>query len=110
MAPSSLRKALSFRVRDDDEVRAYPPARGQQWPLQQCLVPELVEQLVEVLKGRYQDGIQQPTAERDVEVPIILCQEFFEALKGVSQELKVHKHCPLGTDSGEGLCTDWGPA
>ena len=71
MAPSGLKKAVSFRVvelalRDDDAVRAYPPARGQQWPLQQCLVPELVEQLVEVLKGRYQDEIQQPTAEQVV--------------------------------------------
>ena len=65
---------LSFRVgelplRDDDAVRSYPPARRQQWSLQQCLVPEFLEQVVEVLKGRYQDGIQQPTAERVVEVP-----------------------------------------
>ena len=54
MAPSGLTKALSFRVvefasRDDDAVRSYPPARGQQWPLQQCLVQELLEKLVEVL-------------------------------------------------------------
>ena len=55
-APSGLRKALSFRVvelalRDHDAVRSYPPARLQQWRLQQCLLPDLVEQLVEVLKG-----------------------------------------------------------
>ena len=61
MAPSGVKKALFFRVvelalRDDDAGRLYPPARGQQWPLQQGLVPELVEQLVEVLKGRCQDG------------------------------------------------------
>ena len=90
MAPSGLKKALSFRVvelalRDDDAVRSYPPARGQQWPVRLCLVPELVEQLVEVLKGRYQDGIQ-PIAELAVEVPKISCQEFFEALEGVLQE------------------------
>ena len=64
MAPSGLKKALSFRVvelalRDDDAVMSYTPARGQQWPLQQCFEPELVEQCVEVLKGRYQDGIQR---------------------------------------------------
>ena len=43
MAPSGLGKALTFRVvelalRDDDAVRSYPPARGQQWPLQQYFV------------------------------------------------------------------------
>ena len=54
--------------------------------LHKCLVPELVEQLVEVLKWRYQDGIQQPTAKRVVEVPKISCQEYIEALEGVSQE------------------------
>ena len=58
MAPSGLTKALSFRVvelafRDDDAGRSNPPARGQQWLPQQCLVPELVEQLKEVPKGRY---------------------------------------------------------
>ena len=45
-----------------------------------------MEQLVEVLKERYQDGIQQPTAERVVEVPKISCQECIEALDDVSQE------------------------
>ena len=72
MAPGGLEKALSFRVvelalRDDDAVRSHPPARGQQWALQQCLVPEMV-------------------AERVVEVPKIMCHEFFEAVKGVPQE------------------------
>ena len=98
MAPSGLKKALSFRVvelalRDDDAVRSYPPARGQQW-----FVLDLVEQFVEVLKGRYQDGIQQPTAERVVEVPKISCQEHIETLQGVPQEriseekkIEVHK-------------------
>ena len=85
MAPSGLKKALSFRVvelalRDDDAVRSYPPARGQRWALHKCLVPELVEQLVEVLKGRYQDGIQRLTAKLVVEVPKISCKEFFEAV------------------------------
>ena len=87
VAPSGLWKALSFRVvelalRDDDAVRSYPLALGQRWPLQQCFVPELVEEMVEVLKERYQEGIQQPTAERVVEVPKISCQEYIEALKG----------------------------
>ena len=73
MAPSGMKKALSFRVvelalRDDDAVRSDPPARGQQWPPQQCLVPEMVEQLEAVPKGRHQDGFQQPTAEQVVEV------------------------------------------
>ena len=90
MAPSGLKKALSFRVVElalrDDAVRSYPPARGQQWTLQKCLVPKLVEQLVEVLKERYQGGIQQPTAKRVVEVPKISCQEYVEALEGVPQE------------------------
>ena len=55
MAPSGLKKALSFRVVElalrGDAVRSHPPARGQQWPFQQCLVPEMVEQLVAVPKG-----------------------------------------------------------
>ena len=56
MAPSGLKKALSFRVvelalRDGDAVRSNPPTRGQQWLLQQRFVPELVEQLVEVPEG-----------------------------------------------------------
>ena len=43
MAPSGLKKALSFCVvelafRVDDAGRSYPPVRGQQWPPQQCLV------------------------------------------------------------------------
>ena len=34
---------------------------GEGNSIQQCLVPELVEQLVEVLKGRYQDGSRLPS-------------------------------------------------
>ena len=91
MAPSGLKKALPFFVvelalRDDDAVRSNPPTRGQQWPLQQCFVLELVEQSVEVPKVRYQDGIQQRIAERVVEVPKVSCQECFEAVKDVPQE------------------------
>ena len=41
---------------------------------------------MEVPKGRYQDGIQQPTAERVVDVPKISCQEKIEADKDVPQE------------------------
>ena len=53
IAPGGLKRALSFRVvelvlRDDGAVGSIPQARGEQWPLQQRLVPEMVEQLVKV--------------------------------------------------------------
>ena len=107
MASCGLKKALSFRIVElalrDDAVMSYPPARGQQWPLQQCFVPELVEHLVEVLKARYQDGLQQPTAERVVEVPKISCQECIEALKGVPQERSSEEKFEVHTSSPNGF-------
>ena len=58
-------------------ARSIPQARGQQWSLPQPLVPEMVEQLVEVPKERYQDGIQQRTAEQIVALPapVLLCSQ-----------------------------------
>ena len=80
MTPSGLKKILSFSVvelalRDDEVVRSVSQARGQQQrPLrprfvEQSLVPEMVQQLVEVPKVTYQDGIQRRTAEHIVDRP-----------------------------------------
>ena len=46
----------------------------------------MVEQVVAVPKERHQDGIQQPTAERVIEVLKISCQEYIEAVKDVPHE------------------------
>ena len=83
-------------------------------------------------EGRYQDGIQQPTAERLVEVPKISCQEYIKAVKDVPQErisersarrasaahsgadtdyegrVRGAQNCPSGTDSGDSRGGDAG--
>ena len=69
---------VELALRDDDAVRSIPQARGQQWPLQQRV-------WWKCRKGRYQDGIQQRTAER-VEVPKISCGENAEVAKTALQE------------------------
>ena len=94
VAPSGLKKTLFFRVelalRDDGAVRSIPQARGQQWPLQQRLVPEMVEQLVEVPKVRCQDGIQQRTAEQIVALGApVLPERITERISEQSEVIEV---------------------
>ena len=92
-APSALKKALSFGVvelalRDDDAVRSHPPARGQQWSLQQCFVPEMVEQLVAVPKGRHQE--RDPAADCRAG-----CRSAPDLVRGIYRN---GEGCPSGAD------------